>query len=746
MIQNDNESESPPSGSSPETEGLPVCLKGIAHKGEVDGFLYRSVMRQSYRNDTGISLETSYSFPVSGEAGLTGFSATVDGKALAGRIMAREAAEELYEEAIADGDTPVMLSESSPGILTLSIGNLEPGDEAETDLQMTELLGFEGAAARITIPTVLAPRSGDMHREGELRIHESVFCSPGAGYPLSVAIRVPWLGRGASVCCPSHVTSTEAGEEGLLVRTAGGSLPDRDFVLLLELADAPGRASAYSFLNPREGTWGTLSLFRPEIPEGAGDTRLNVLFDASSTMEGAAWSQAGEIVMEALTRLRDRRGDISVMVFNSMGLAELMADGSWRDGQYGSGHGHDIPEPGKGGPPGGGLPGGGGRQEHPPADYPQPFFEYRRRLRAELSRIGPSGEKGLAGALRAFTGAMGDGPDGPPALVLLTDCLESGLRAMTDAARELSPRLFAVGLGHSPLAGHLRSLARSAGRGGISISSAPAEDARACARRLARLTGTRAVISAATRWSGAAPIWSSPAPLTLAPDFTCPVWAVYRDEPDESPGLAWSYPGGGGDGMDAGAPEPVGDTGLPVLLARERVLALENALGDGGGPGTRDKTEAGGRSGPARGGPKRKIPGFPNGSRRGAAGSGQSPDPAGDARELALRHGILTPRTAWCLVYRRYPDQKAGSMPPLQQIPQTPPETRAHVEWRPEPPRHMAAPVHARMSFAVDALDMSMEPVPMAREPERVGDPLRRRYSLERPPGTGTGGSETGKD
>jgi hypothetical protein len=53
-----------------------------------------------------------------------------------------------------------------------------------------------------------------------------------------------------------------------------------------------------------------------------------------------------------------------------------------------------------------------------------------------------------------------------------------------------------------------------------------------------------------------------------------------------------------------------------------------------------------------------------------------------DALALSLRHGILTPHASWCLVFRRYPDQKARGLPALDQIPQTFCETRSPAAIR----------------------------------------------------------------
>ncbi|MDR1040150.1 MAG: hypothetical protein LBR80_08310 [Deltaproteobacteria bacterium] len=708
----------PPSQALSDMNRLPVSLKRISHEGEVDGLLYRSVMRQSYRNDSGECLETVYSFPVSREAATVSFRLTLNGKAMEGELLARETAEEFYEDALLDGDSPAILSESSSGILTLSIGNLAPGDVAEAELQLLELLSRDGGSARIVVPTVLAPRSGDMYREGELRPHESIWNSPSAGYELSASVSIPWQGRGARVSCPSHVTSAEATPEGLVLRTRPGALPDRDLVVLMEGTQPTEAAASYGFYDRREGAWGALALFRPEIPADRRDGHVNVLFDASSTMDGAAWRQACGILLDALAAAGDRT-DLTFCVFNGAGLAELKPDG----------------------PLGPGWPDGPGAR-----------WETVRFLRRNLDLVTPSGEKGLARAIAAFAGER-SGPGSPPSLVLLTDCLEAGLRGMTDAARELATRLFAVSVGHCPLSGHLRIIAAAAGGGGAALHAAPTEESGVTAARLALCLSATPVVSVEADWGSGPPVWSSPAPRTLAPGISCPVWALFREPPSGPTRLTWSYAGGGGDRLVASPTDSSADDDLSRLLAAARLRAA--ALNEGARPwvhesgpdqdGGADSLTGGGRPprASAEGQPdlQRAAPGAADSVEGGSAGLALAAD-SEEAKELALRHGLLTDRTAWYLVCRRYPDQKARGMPTLQQIPQTTPETRVPAEGRlyPEEPSEYGPAAAAELSWdpkkamrRLRHLDAKASRK-LSSQDEYETDPQRRRYSLERPP------------
>jgi Ca-activated chloride channel family protein len=638
-----------------------VALKAVTHEGKADGFFYTSTAAQRYLNDSGIGLETVYSFPVQPEAAITGFGARINGKELAGELMARESAEELYEDALADGDSPVMLCESSSGILTANIGYLAPDDEAEISLTLLELLRFEGDRARISVPTVLAPRSGDMHLEGELRPHESIESSPATGYGLSVSVKIPWQGPGSRVSCPSHVTWCEQETFGLTVRTERGARPDRDFVIVMDRVHPPDPAGCFDFYVEPDGLWARLALFHPDIPKSSDSRRLHVLFDASSTMEEAGRDHGRRIAFRVIDDVLVSGTPCSLYSFNESGVSEL----------WSSGPDYVLDE----------------------MDYFDPLYGLK-----------SLGGKGLAMALDAFT-VVTEPRAVPPSLLLITDCLEAGLKPLLDVSRQLNSRLFAAAVGHTPLTGRLRLMADVAAKGGVTVSPAPSEDMEEVSNRLVKAIFAAPIRLAVPDW-GAQPVWSSQAPSTLMPGATCSMWALFQEPPRRPPSLSWSFHEGGNGSLMTSLPVQPSLHGLPKLLATARLRPNAFAGIEGG---TADASVTSGR-----------------GDLR--------PNSAEDLA-LALRHGLLAAGTAWYAVYRRYPEQKARGIPELQQIPQTVPENR---------PPLMEYDVHIPESSSSGLLACyDYDPFTAKLDPRFTDGEIRAwtqpanpapSYSLERPP------------
>ena len=105
--------------------GQSVSLKSVRLEGKLEGLLLTMQVSQRYRNDTDDTIEATYTFPAGWGANLLGFSVTLNGKQMQAIALAKKKAEENYEKAITDGDTPVMLEKSPLGLYTANLGNLK---------------------------------------------------------------------------------------------------------------------------------------------------------------------------------------------------------------------------------------------------------------------------------------------------------------------------------------------------------------------------------------------------------------------------------------------------------------------------------------------------------------------------------------------------------------------------------------------------------------------------------------------
>ncbi len=145
-------------GLASRNAGAPApVLCRVQANGRLDGVLFDLTLRQTYRNTGDSVLEVVYTFPLPRQAVLLGFASELNGERKVGTIVANRAAERQYEDALAEGDAPVMVEALDHGLHTANIGNLKPGDEMVLEVRFAQLLAFEQGRLRLAIPTTIAP-------------------------------------------------------------------------------------------------------------------------------------------------------------------------------------------------------------------------------------------------------------------------------------------------------------------------------------------------------------------------------------------------------------------------------------------------------------------------------------------------------------------------------------------------------------------------------------------------------------
>ena len=218
--------------SSDPSAPAPV-LAGVQASGRLDGVLFELTLRQIYRNPGSRVLEVVYTFPLPPQAVLLGFASELDGERQAGSIVARREAERRYEDALAEGDAPVLLEALAGGLHTANIGNLQPGDEIVLEVRYAQLLAFEQGRLRLAIPTTIAPRYGSAEQSG-LQPQQVPAASLEAEYALALSVTVAGVLAGGTVECATHRFTREPVAGGVLLTLADGASLDRDVVIVVQ--------------------------------------------------------------------------------------------------------------------------------------------------------------------------------------------------------------------------------------------------------------------------------------------------------------------------------------------------------------------------------------------------------------------------------------------------------------------------------------------------------------------------------
>ena len=308
-----------------QTERGCLPLKALDVQARIDGLIVRVQMTQTFVNAHAEALEATYIFPLPDRAAVTRFRLEVAGRIVEGELKERGAARQEYDQAIQAGHRAAIAEEERPGVFTLRVGNLPPGEEATVRLTLTGPLPYSDGEVTFRFPLVVAPRyipgvplPGASVGEGVApdtdAVPDASRISPPVllpGFPnpvrLGLSVEVPTSSlRPGDFRSSLHTVVESEDNDTKLFRLQPGERLDRDFILRFRIAQE--RIVSSLALQPdRDGPEGTFLLtLVPPAPNGHNTPR-DVVFvlDRSGSMGG--WKMVA--ARRALARMVDTLGD-----------------------------------------------------------------------------------------------------------------------------------------------------------------------------------------------------------------------------------------------------------------------------------------------------------------------------------------------------------------------------------------------------------------------------------------------------
>src|SRR5215831_19108511 len=124
---------------------LPLAAMDV--RARIDGLLSQVKVRQTFVNAHAEPLEATYIFPLPDRAAVTEFRLEVAGRVVEGELKERGAARKEYDRAVRSGHRAAITEEERPGVFTLRVGNLPPGEEARVLLTLAGPLPYSDGEA-----------------------------------------------------------------------------------------------------------------------------------------------------------------------------------------------------------------------------------------------------------------------------------------------------------------------------------------------------------------------------------------------------------------------------------------------------------------------------------------------------------------------------------------------------------------------------------------------------------------------
>jgi Ca-activated chloride channel family protein len=316
------------------TSGEPLVLQHVAITGDLRGAIFDAHVRQTFINPSAEHLEAIYSFPLPWGAQLLGVEVKLNELTLQGTVVEKSEAQESYEETLADGNAAILLERGEDGNFVLNLGNLAPGERCVIDLHYGQLLQFEQGGLRLKIPTVIAPRYGDLLRDGGLQPHQVPETDLLTEYGFALSLTLHGALAQARVGSPSHPINvsrqsskgsvgSDTQSESLTITLGRDSFLDRDFVLVMDQLEHCSIASvAPDYVKPEH--YVVTASFCPSFtalntegqPVVAEPLSLKILVDCSGSMAGDS-IQAARRALHALVDRLGKQDTFSLSKFGS---------------------------------------------------------------------------------------------------------------------------------------------------------------------------------------------------------------------------------------------------------------------------------------------------------------------------------------------------------------------------------------------------------------------------------------------
>jgi Ca-activated chloride channel family protein len=467
-------------------------LKSVRMEGKLEGLLLTMQVSQRYRNDTDDTIEASYTFPAGWGANLLGFSVTLNGKQLQAIALAKKKAEENYEKAITDGDTPVMLEKSPLGLYTANLGNIKPNEEAVIDIEYAQLLRFEKGRVRITVPTVIGSRYGDEQKDGHIAPHQSVQVNAMVEYPFTARLDILGDIASGTVTCPSHSADISRIEGGKRIELTKGGMLDRDFIVTIEGLSF----ASYAVTTQDNDGYAVIASFCPKLQEEkSSPLALKILVDCSGSMQGESIEQAQEALNDLLLQLQSE----DMVSYSKFGTEVV----------------HTTQQ----------------------LEKCNPKYIKNTLAKAVYQTHADMGGTELNKALTAtfklsFAKAFEEGCD----LLLITDGDVWEIEETIRQAKVSNHRIFAIGVGSAPAESLLRDLAEKTG-GACELITPHESISGGVLRMLQRMRSTRST-SVQIAWQEDV-LWQSALPKQVFSEETVHVFAKLKAKPNTAPTLTW---------------------------------------------------------------------------------------------------------------------------------------------------------------------------------------------------------------
>jgi Ca-activated chloride channel family protein len=268
---------------------------------------------------------------------------TIGDRHIRGIIRDRVEAEQVYQEARAQGYVASLLTQERANIFTQKVANIEPGKSIDVSITYFGPLAYSDGAFEFVFPMVVGPRfnppgtidgvgavaRGGAGTSGQPTEVQYLKPNERSGHDVSVTVDIDAGLPIARIDSVNHaVEARMQGETGATVTLSRhDTLPNKDFVLRVHVAGDALRSTLLTMADERDAASGyfNLLLVPPQslttVPRGP--VEMVFVLDCSGSMNGRPVEQAKQAIERGLARMQP--GD-SFQLINFSNSAGQLSD------------------------------------------------------------------------------------------------------------------------------------------------------------------------------------------------------------------------------------------------------------------------------------------------------------------------------------------------------------------------------------------------------------------------------------